>query len=79
MTADGLKDPWPKGEDPRSRPNHRERGPERLYYTVQTIALAAGVSVSAVRKAIVRGDLERESLGSVAAFIMRRRGWAPAL
>jgi len=73
--TDHLRAPWPKGENPRARANHRERGKERLYYTVQTIAESAGVSVAAVRKAVVRGELERQSLGSVAAFIMRRHGW----
>lgn len=70
-----MPQPFPKGHNPRDYlPNHCERGESiRLRVTDSAIAHAARVSVSAVKKSIVRGRLDPGSLESVVAFVAARR------
>lgn len=58
--------------------NHRERGPKRFPrrrpgWTYASVAAAAGVSEGAVKKAVERGQLDMDDLGSVVDWVAKRR------
>jgi hypothetical protein len=61
--------------DPRSKfSKHRERGPAKHFYTAADVAALAGLSVKTLRNYRADGKVDLDSLESVVAFVVERRG-----
>ncbi len=57
--------PFEPGFNPRSHPNHRERGRVKYHYTVDDIAKVLNRSVNTVKKLMSNGKLFPDNLQSI--------------
>lgn len=63
---------WIPGQNPRSDPRHRERGPRRYTYTAYDVAELAGRSVSTVRQSGIDLSSLREVVEYIALVTSKR-------
>ena len=59
--------------DPRSNPNHKERGCKKFFYTYQDIANVVSLSVSRVQHLKIEGKIIPESLKSIIDYVKEVR------